>query len=135
MGSDLFQDFQAVLLAEPQIEKDQARMRLFEVAASVSSRKDLSRHLEKAHPSLILLDLRLGQEDGLEVLKEIRSHSHVPIIIMTGHSREEVDRIVGLELGADDYLAKPFGLREIVARGRAVFRRHERGPALPAPNL
>jgi two-component system, OmpR family, response regulator len=77
-------------------------------AASVSSRQDLSRHLEKAHPSLILLDLRLGQEDGLDVLKEIRSHSNVPIIIITGHSREEVDRLVGLELGADDYLAKPF---------------------------
>ncbi len=79
-------------------------------AASVSSRQDLSRHLEKAHPSLILLDLRLGQEDGLDVLKEIRSHSNVPIIIMTGHSREEVDRVVGLELGADDYLAnlRPF---------------------------
>src|ERR1700730_1566938 len=76
-------------------------------AASVSSRQDLSRHLENAHPSLILLDLRLGQEDGLEVLKEIRSHSHVPIIIMTGHSRDEVDRIVGLELGADDYLVNP----------------------------
>jgi CheY-like chemotaxis protein len=66
-------------------------------AASVSSRRDLSRHLEKAHPSLILLDLRLGKEDGLDVLKEIRSHSDVPIIIMTGHSREEVDRVVGLE--------------------------------------
>ena len=88
-------------------------------AASVSSRQDLSRHLEKARPSLILLDLRLGQEDGLEVLKEIRSHSHVPIIIMTGHSREEVDRILGLELSADDYLAKPFGLREMLARVRA----------------
>src|SRR3981081_2159810 len=76
--------------------------------ASVSCRQDLSRHLEKAHPSLILLDLRLGQEDGLDVLKEIRSHSDVPIIIMTGHSREEVDRVVGLELGADDHLVKPF---------------------------
>ena len=76
--------------------------------ASVSCRQDLSRHLEKAHSSLILLDLRLGQEDGLDVLKEIRSHSDVPIIIMTGHSREEVDRVVGLELGADDYLVKPF---------------------------
>src|SRR5260221_8938262 len=74
-------------------------------SASVSSRQDLSRHLEKAHPSLILLDLRLGQEDGLDILKEIRSHSHVPSIIITGHSREEVDRVVGLELGADDYLA------------------------------
>src|SRR3981189_2672451 len=96
---------------------------------SVSCRQDLSRHLEKAHTSLILLDLRLGQEDGLDVLKEIRSHSDVPIIIMTGHSREEVDRIVGLELGADDYLTKPFGLREMLARVRAVFRRPERGGA------
>src|SRR5258707_425209 len=95
--------------------------------ASVSSRHDLNSHLEKAHPSLILLDLRLGQEDGLDVLKEIRSHSDVPIIIMTGHSREEVDRVVGLELGADDYLTKPFSLRELLARIRAVLRRHEPG--------
>jgi two-component system, OmpR family, response regulator len=98
-------------------------------AASVSSRQDLSRHLERAHPSLILLDLRLGQEDWLDVLKEIRSHSDVPIIIMTGHSREEVDRVVGLELGADDYLAKPFSLRELLARVRAILRRHEMGRA------
>jgi two-component system, OmpR family, response regulator len=101
-------------------------------AASVSSRQDLSRHLEKAHPSLILLDLRLGQEDGLDVLKEIRSHSNVPIIIMTGHSREEVDRVVGLELGADDYLAKPLSLRELLARVRAILRRHEMGRAARA---
>ena len=94
---------------------------------SVSCRQDLSRHLEKAHPSLILLDLRLGQEDGLDALKEIRSNSDVPIIIMTGHSREEVDRVVGLELGADDYLAKPFSLRELLARVRAILRRHEMG--------
>ena len=101
-------------------------------AASVSCRQDLSRHLEKAHPSLILLDLRLGQEDGLDVLKEIRSHSDVPIIIMTGHSREEVDRVVGLELGADDYLTKPFSLRELLARVRAILRRHEMGRAARA---
>src|ERR1700737_4494632 len=100
--------------------------------ASVSCRQDLSRHLEKAHPSLILLDLRLGHEDGLDILKEIRSHSDVPIIIMTGHSREEEDRVVGLELGADDYLAKPFSLRELLARVRAVLRRHERGRAARA---
>src|SRR6202162_5689159 len=98
-------------------------------AVSVSSRQDLSRHLEKAHPSLILLDLRLGQEDGLDVLKEIRSHSNVPVIINTGHSREEVDRVVGLELGADDYLTKPFSLRELLARVRAVLRRQEAGRA------
>jgi len=101
-------------------------------AASVSSRRDLSRHLEKAHPSLILLDLRLGKEDGLDVLKEIRSHSDVPIIIMTGHSREEVDRVAGLELGADDYLVKPFSLRELLARVRAILRRHESGRAKQA---
>jgi DNA-binding response OmpR family regulator len=101
-------------------------------AASVSSRRDLSRHLEKAHPSLILLDLRLGKEDGLDILKEIRSHSDVPIIIMTGHSREEVDRVAGLELGADDYLVKPFSLRELLARVRAILRRRERGRAKQA---
>src|SRR5882762_1234260 len=100
--------------------------------ASVSCRQDLSRHLEKAHPSLILLDLRLGQEDGLDALKEIRSHSDVPSIIITGHSREEVDRVVGLELGADDYLAKPFGLREMLARVRAVLRRQKMGRATQA---
>jgi len=100
--------------------------------ASVSCRQDLSRHLEKAHPSLILLDLRLGQEDGLDALKEIRSNSDVPIIIMTGHSREEVDRVVGLELGADDYWTKPFSLRELLARVRAILRRHEMGRAAPA---
>jgi two-component system, OmpR family, response regulator len=101
-------------------------------AASVSSRRDLCRYLEKAHPSLILLDLRLGKEDGLDVLKEIRSHSDVPIIMMTGHSREEVDRVAGLELGADDYLVKPFSLRELLARVRAILRRRERGRAKQA---
>src|SRR6201984_1233861 len=101
-------------------------------AASVFSPQDLRRNPAKAHPSLILLDLRLGQEDGLDVLKEIRSHSNVPIIIMTGHSREEVDRVVGLELGADDYLAKPFSLRELLARVRAILRRHEMGRAARA---
>ena len=83
----------------------------------------------KRETSLILLDLRLGQEDGLDVLKDIRSHSNIPIIIMTGHSREEVDRVVSLELGADDYLAKPLSLRELLARVRAVLRRHEMGRA------
>jgi two-component system OmpR family response regulator len=98
----------------------------------LSSRQDLSRHLEKAHPSLILLDLRLGQDYGLDVLKEIRSHSNVPIIIMTGHSREELHRVLGLEPGADDYLAKPLSLRELLARVRAVLRRYEMGRATRA---
>jgi two-component system OmpR family response regulator len=78
-------------------------------------------------PSLILLDLRLGQEDGLDLLREIRSNSDVPVIITTGHRLDEIDRVVGLELGADDYVTKPFGLRELLARVRAVLRRHELG--------
>jgi two-component system OmpR family response regulator len=102
-------------------------------ANSVSCRQDMNSHLEKAHPSLILLDLQLGQENGLDVLREIRSHSNVPIIIISGLSgEEEVHRVVGLELGADDYLAKPFSLRELLARVRAVLRRQERGGATRA---
>jgi DNA-binding response OmpR family regulator len=81
---------------------------------------------------MILLDLELGQEDGLDVLREIRSRSDVPIIIMTGHRSDEIDRVVGLELGADDYIIKPFGLRELLARVRAVLRRQEMGRAARA---
>jgi DNA-binding response OmpR family regulator len=92
---------------------------------SASNRAELNRHLAGTAPSLIILDLRLGQDDGLALLKEIRSHSDVPVIIMTGHRSEEIDRIVGLELGADDYIIKPFSLRELLARVRAVLRRQE----------
>ncbi len=69
------------------------------------------------------------QEDGLDLLREIRSHSDVPVIITTGHRRDEIDRVVGLELGVDDYITKPFGLRELLARIRAVLRRREAGQA------
>jgi two-component system, OmpR family, response regulator len=94
--------------------------------SAVSNRAELSRHLAVMNPCLILLDLRLGQDDGLDVLREIRAHSDVPIIIMTGHRLDEIDRVVGLELGADDYIVKPFGLRELLARVRAVLRRQGR---------
>src|SRR4029079_19406485 len=100
-------------------------------AGAVSSRSELSRHFAGANPSLIILDLRLGQDDGLDLLRAIRSHSDVPIIITTGHRRDEIDRVVGLELGADDYIAKPFSLRELLARTRAVLRRRESGRAQP----
>jgi DNA-binding response OmpR family regulator len=96
-------------------------------ASSAAGRQDLSRQLQLGEPSLILLDLRLGQEDGLDLLREIRSSSDVPVIITTGHRLDEIDRVVGLELGADDYVTKPFGLRELLARVRAVLRRHELG--------
>jgi len=99
---------------------------------SASNRTELNRHFAGANPSLIILDLRLGQDDGLDLLREIRSHSDVPVIITTGHRSEEIDRIVGLELGADDYIVKPFSLRELLARVRAVLRRQEMGRAARA---
>jgi two-component system, OmpR family, response regulator len=92
-----------------------------------SNRTELNRHLNGTVPSLIILDLRLGQDDGLDMLREIRSHSDVPVIITTGHRPDEIDRIVGLELGADDYIVKPFSLRELLARVRAVLRQQEMG--------
>src|SRR6202008_3751089 len=58
-------------------------------------------------------------------LREIRSRSDIPVIITTGDRRDEIDRVVGLELGADDYITKPFSLRELLARIRAVLRRQE----------
>jgi DNA-binding response OmpR family regulator len=83
-------------------------------------------------PDVVLLDLGLPDMDGMEVCRELRTHSDVPIIVVTARG-EEVDRVIGLELGADDYLVKPFGIRELVARIRAVMRRAgEREPAASA---
>jgi two-component system, OmpR family, response regulator len=94
-------------------------------ASSAADRQELNRLRAGREPSLIILDLRLGREDGLDLLREIRSSSDAPVIIITGHRLEEVDRVVGLELGADDYVTKPFGLRELLARVRAILWRHE----------
>lgn len=78
--------------------------------------------LEAPLPDLVLLDLRLPDVDGIEVCRELRARSAVPIIVVSARG-EEVDRVVGLELGADDYVVKPFGFRELLARIRAVTRR------------
>jgi DNA-binding response OmpR family regulator len=95
-------------------------------------RQDMVGHLGRTEVNLVILDLRLGQEDGLDLLREIRSNSDVPVIIITGHRRDNIDRVVGLELGADDYLTKPFNLRELLARVRTVLRRFDIGRAAPA---
>jgi two-component system, OmpR family, response regulator RegX3 len=78
--------------------------------------------LDAPATDLVLLDVRLPDIDGFAVCRELRSRSDVPIIMVTAKG-EEIDRVVGLELGADDYVVKPFGLRELVARIRAVTRR------------
>lgn len=83
---------------------------------------------EKGKPDLVLLDLNLPGMDGLEVCRRLRAKGQVPIIMLTARG-EEVDRIVGLELGADDYVTKPFSPREVVARVRAVLRRPTPVPA------
>lgn len=77
---------------------------------------------ERQNPELIVLDIMLPKKDGLRVAKEVRKKSQVPIIMLTAKS-EEVDRVTGLELGADDYITKPFSLRELTARIKAVLRR------------
>jgi two-component system, OmpR family, response regulator RegX3 len=78
--------------------------------------------LEASPADLVLLDLRLPDIDGLDVCRRLRERSRVPIIVLTARG-EEADRVVGLELGADDYVVKPYGLRELIARIRAVTRR------------
>lgn len=98
-------------------------------AVATSNRSDLKRYLANGNPGIVILDLQLGEQNGLDILREIRAHHDIPIIITTGHHREEIDRIVGLELGADDYVTKPFCLRELLARVRAVLRRQEIGRA------
>jgi len=81
---------------------------------------------QRYKPDLILLDLNLPELDGLEVCRAIRKQSNVPIIMLTARD-EEVDKIVGLEMGADDYVTKPFSPRELAARVSAVLRRYREG--------
>ena len=87
--------------------------------------------LERGGVGLVTLDLTLGSDDGLILAREIRASGDVPIIMVSGKG-DSVDRIVGLELGADDYISKPFVLREVLARVRAVLRRREAGKPVAA---
>ncbi len=87
--------------------------------------KELLQNLDNMHPDIILLDLNLPEDSGLTLLSMIRSRSRAAVIVISGKG-EPVDRIIGLEMGADDYLAKPFELRELSARIRSVLRRGAR---------
>ena len=97
---------------------DQAGFSVLEAADGHEAIDAFRRH----RPDLVVLDLGLPGIDGLDVVRELRSDSDVPIVILTARS-DETDRVVGLELGADDYVVKPFGPKELVARIRAVLRR------------
>ncbi len=91
--------------------------------------KTLRTAIEAGAPDLVVLDLNMPEEDGLSIIRDLKSRSNVPIIMLTA-TASPIDRVVGLELGADDYVAKPCELRELMARIRSVLRRS--GPAKPA---
>ena len=101
----------------------------------LSSGREALRALAERPPDLLILDLMLPQVDGLEICRAARASAQtaaIPIIMLTARA-EESERIVGLELGADDYMAKPFSPSELVARVRALLRRAHRQPAAAAP--
>ena len=120
-------------------EKDIVRMLDYNLkkegfrALSANNGEDGLDMARKEHPDLILLDLMLPEMDGLEVCKAIKNDTktaHIPIIILTAKA-QETDKIVGLELGADDYMTKPFSPRELIARIKAVLRRAKEKDKLP----
>lgn len=99
----------------------------FQVHAAYNGREALD-WARKLRPDLIVLDLMMPEVDGWEVCRQLRRESVVPVIILTART-DDVDKIVGLELGADDYITKPFNPRELVARVKAVLRRYQGGQA------
>ena len=100
--------------------------------SAVADGREMRRVLDRSHVDLLVLDLMLPGEDGLSLCRELRGRSQLPIIMLTARG-EDVDRIVGLELGADDYVAKPFNPRELLGRIRAVLRRSAHAPRDPSP--
>ncbi|HLU10783.1 MAG TPA: response regulator transcription factor [Oceanobacillus sp.] len=105
----------------------------FKTASATDGKTALQMILDDT-PQLIVLDLMLPGMDGWEVCRRVRAESDVPIIMLTARS-DDIDRIVGLELGADDYLTKPFNPRELVARVKAILRRTERKPTAPTDTV
>lgn len=100
--------------------------------AEAGSGAEIAEALKRLPPDLILLDLRLPDQDGLSIAQRLRATSSIPIIMLTGLGGD-IDRIVGLEMGADDYVVKPFNPRELIARIKAVLRRAGAGAAAPTP--
>ena len=117
-------DDQVRTLLRNRFEKD-----CFQVSEARDA-KELRVALDTLQVDLITLDLTLGRDDGLALAREIRATRNVPIIIISAKD-DEIDRVVGLELGADDYIVKPFSPREVVARVKAVLRRYGALPAGP----
>jgi DNA-binding response OmpR family regulator len=116
-----------------QLARDYLEHAGFTVLTAADGRTGLARARED-RPDLIVLDLRLPDVDGLDVTRTLRRASSVPIIMLTARG-EESDKLVGLELGADDYIVKPFSPKELVARVRAVLRRWEQATAADADIL
>jgi len=113
---------------------DYLRMHGFSVSLCDGG-KSLREAIAQRVPDLIVLDLNMPEEDGLSIIRDLKQRSSVPIIMLTA-TASAIDRVVGLELGADDYLAKPCELRELLARVRVVLRRSAPSlqPAAPAPS-
>ncbi len=101
--------------------------------ATAEDAKSLDALLAQGLPQLLVLDWMMPGEDGLSVARRLRAQPGFPPIIMLSARGEDIDRIIGLEVGADDYLPKPFNPRELLARIRAVMRRHAGGPAVAEP--
>jgi len=106
------------------------RKALYDVRVAADGQAGL-RLAAEFQPDLILLDLMIPEVDGLDVCRELRKSSNVPVIMITARG-EEIDRVIGLELGADDYVVKPFSVRELMARIKAVLRRTQNDNSEPS---
>jgi len=115
-------------LIKKYVEKEGYTVTLFENGQDVAS------EIKRLKPDLLVLDIMMPGVDGLELCKEIRKHSEIPIIFVSARD-EELDRILGLELGADDYLSKPFSPRELVVRIKNIFRRLEKSSQVKGEEL
>lgn len=127
-----------ILLAEDEVAlrdfvSRNLRARGFEVLEASNGLEALA-VWERENPHLLILDIMMPRMDGLEVCRRVREHSTVPIIVLTALDAES-DKVTALDLGADDYLTKPFGVEELLARVRAVFRRSQWETAPPAGDI